>query len=127
MAKWIASWRTTAIDKADMAISIEPMKNIYKQTKILQMQYNNGHDFLQMLDLTTYLPGAVLAKADRTSMDWGLELRSPLLNTQLALSGLTLTKEVNIQERKGKQILHKLLNRKTGSIPIGKNRDLGQQ
>ena len=36
-----------------------------------------------------------------------------------------MTKEVNIQERKGKQILHKLLNRKTGSIPIEKKQGFG--
>jgi asparagine synthase (glutamine-hydrolysing) len=39
---------------------------------------------LRMLDAGTYLPGAVLAKVDRMSMHFALEVRSPLLDLRIA-------------------------------------------
>jgi asparagine synthase (glutamine-hydrolysing) len=39
---------------------------------------------LRTLDANTYLPGAVLAKVDRMSMHFGLEVRSPLLDVPVA-------------------------------------------
>jgi asparagine synthase (glutamine-hydrolysing) len=39
---------------------------------------------LRTLDAGTYLPGAVLAKVDRMSMRFSLEVRSPLLDARLA-------------------------------------------
>jgi asparagine synthase (glutamine-hydrolysing) len=39
---------------------------------------------LRTLDVTSYLPGAVLAKVDRMSMRFGLEVRCPLLDCRIA-------------------------------------------
>jgi asparagine synthase (glutamine-hydrolysing) len=39
---------------------------------------------LRELDAATYMPGAVLAKVDRMSMQFALEVRSPLLDTRVA-------------------------------------------
>ncbi|HMF14372.1 MAG TPA: asparagine synthase (glutamine-hydrolyzing), partial [Gemmataceae bacterium] len=39
---------------------------------------------MRMLDVESYLPGAVLAKVDRMSMQFALEVRCPLLDVRLA-------------------------------------------
>ncbi|MFT3735725.1 MAG: asparagine synthase (glutamine-hydrolyzing) [Rhodocyclaceae bacterium] len=39
---------------------------------------------MRMLDATTYMPGAVLAKVDRMSMQLSLEVRCPLLDREVA-------------------------------------------
>src|ERR671930_1887404 len=45
---------------------------------------------LQLLDITTYLPGDLLPKADISSMAHSLELRSPLLDHRVLELGLSL-------------------------------------
>ena len=82
-------------------------------------------EFLQLLDLLNYLPGSVLAKADRSSMDWGLETRSPLLNTQIALAGLALEPQHLIQGNSLKHVLRQILEAKTGKIPSGSKQGFG--
>ena len=77
-----------AIAKANQEQQLEPMRHLNEQMRVLQAEYEHSPlEFLQLLDLMNYLPGSVLAKADRSSMDWGLETRSPLLNTRIALAG----------------------------------------
>jgi asparagine synthase (glutamine-hydrolysing) len=48
---------------------------------------------MRTLDANLYLPGAVLAKVDRMSMQHALEVRSPLLDTQFAEIAMGLTEE----------------------------------
>ena len=43
-----------------------------------------GIDKIVAFDLTTYMPGQLLTKVDRTGMMHGLEVRSPFLDTELA-------------------------------------------
>ena len=79
---------------------------------------------MQILDLINYLPGSVLTKADRSSMDWGLET-PPLLNTRIALAALSLKPEQLVNQGKMKTILRKLLSRKVGNMPYqGPNKAL---
>jgi asparagine synthase (glutamine-hydrolysing) len=59
-------------------------------------------------DLTTYLPGQLLSKVDRTSMMHGLEVRSPLLDTALAEFVCNLPEEYRTQGAQ-KRILKDLL------------------
>jgi asparagine synthase (glutamine-hydrolysing) len=59
----------------------------------------------QRVDTTTYLPGDLMVKADRTSMAHGLEVRSPLLDHHLVEFAATIPGEYSIAGRSGKQVL----------------------
>jgi asparagine synthase (glutamine-hydrolysing) len=60
---------------------------------------------LQRLDLTTYLPGDLLPKADLASMAASLELRAPLLDHRVVELGLSLPEELKLRGRRGKVAL----------------------
>ena len=107
-----------ALQAANRAAQLEPLQVLLGQLRVLLEQWQQQPVvFLQWLDLVTYWPGAVLAKADRSSMDWGLELRSPLLNTHLALAGLALPPTQHLQGGQSKAILKQLLQQKLG-LPL---------
>lgn len=84
----------------------------------------------QLIDLTTYLPDAVLAKVDRASMATSLEVRVPLLNHRLIEFALGLPAHARMRGGQGKWLLRQLLYKyvpqalvdrpKAGfSVPIG--------
>ena len=109
-----------AIAAANQEQQLDPLLLLLEQMRILQAEFEHSPiEFLQLLDLLNYLPGSVLAKADRSSMDWGLEVRSPLLNTQLALAGLALGPQQLIRGKEMKVILRDLLTAKAGPPPPG--------
>lgn len=56
-------------------------------------------------DITTYLPGALLPKVDRTSMAFGLEGRSPLLDHKLMEFAARLPAEVKFPNGELKAVL----------------------
>ena len=115
-----------AIDHADQTLDINPMQLLYEQMRVLQAEYEHSPlEFLQLLDLLNYLPGSVLAKADRSSMDWGLETRSPLLNTRLALAALSLKPKHLVEGKNLKAVLKHLLKAKTGELPKGPKQGFG--
>jgi asparagine synthase (glutamine-hydrolysing) len=60
-------------------------------------------------DLTTYLPGDLLVKADMASMANGLELRSPLLDIKLIEWANSLPSTFKIQNNRTKYILKDLV------------------
>jgi len=62
---------------------------------------------LQLLDVATYLPGDLLAKADIASMAHSLELRSPLLDHRVLELGLALPERLKLSGREGKQALRR--------------------
>jgi asparagine synthase (glutamine-hydrolysing) len=62
----------------------------------------DGITGLQLLDLETYLPGALLPKADIASMAHSLELRSPLLDRRVVELGLALPDSLKVRGREGK-------------------------
>ena len=116
----------SAIESADQSLSLKPMQLLLEQMRLLQAEHEHSPlEFLQLLDLINYLPGSVLAKADRSSMDWGLETRSPLLNTPLALAALALKPKHLVQGNELKAVLKQLLKEKAGSLPIGKKQGFG--
>ena len=96
--------------------------------------YQSGLDPIRKIitfDITTYLPGQLLTKVDRTSMMHGLEVRSPFLDTALVEFVYNLPTEYKINNQGYKIILKDLLSdymphdfvyrRKQGfGAPIGK-------
>ena len=63
---------------------------------------------LRELDATTYMPGAVLAKVDRMSMQFALEVRSPLLDSRIAAWASTLPARVCNDGQITKKLLKQL-------------------
>ena len=115
-----------AIAAANKEQGLHPLKLLEHQMRIIQAEHNHSPiEFLQLIDLLNYLPGSVLAKADRSSMDWGLEIRSPLLNTRLALAGLALEPKHLIQKKELKKVLRQLLTIKAGQPPKGRKLGFG--
>jgi asparagine synthase (glutamine-hydrolysing) len=62
---------------------------------------------LQEVDLTTYLPGDLLLKADIASMAHSLELRSPFLDHEVVELGLGLPDHLKARGREGKIALRR--------------------
>ena len=120
----VGDWK--AIKHSNEILNINPMQLILEQMNVLQAEYENSPlEYLQLVDLLNYLPGSVLAKADRSSMDWGLETRSPLLNTKLALAALALKPQHLVNESGLKAVLRKLLIAKAGDPPEGPKQGFG--
>ncbi len=110
--------------------SVSPLNNdIYAEDA-----YRAGLDPMQNIttfDLTTYLPGQLLSKVDRTSMMHGLEVRSPFLDTELVEFVINLPTEFKAGKDGNKMLLKDLLaeympkefvyRRKQGfGAPVGK-------
>jgi asparagine synthase (glutamine-hydrolysing) len=66
---------------------------------------------LRELDAETYLPGAVLAKVDRMSMQHSLEVRAPLLGIDVARFAMGLAAEACYAEGQGKLVLKRVAER----------------
>ena len=60
---------------------------------------------LRNLDVELYLPGSILAKVDRMSMHWALEVRSPLLDVDVA----ALAAALPVEDCTGKSLLKDVL------------------
>jgi asparagine synthetase B (glutamine-hydrolysing) len=66
---------------------------------------------LRRTDVENYLPGAVLPKVDRMSMQHSLEVRTPFLNVELARFAERLPAAALYADKKGKRILRELAYR----------------
>lgn len=66
---------------------------------------------MREIDTRTYMPGAVLAKVDRMSMQHALEVRTPFLSIEVARFAEKLSPEQCYQNGNGKLILKELLCR----------------
>ena len=64
---------------------------------------------INFFDLTTYLPGQLLTKIDRTSMMHSLEIRSPFLDYKLAEFVYNLPEKYKMDKKSGKIILKNIL------------------
>jgi asparagine synthase (glutamine-hydrolysing) len=63
---------------------------------------------LRRLDALSYMPGAVLAKVDRMSMQFALEVRSPLLDSRVAAWAATLPASACNDGKTTKKVLKQL-------------------
>lgn len=67
-------------------------------------------DFVQLLDMNTYLPECILAKVDIASMQHGLEVRPALLDSDLLEFALRLAPSCRFNNQyKGKAVLKQIL------------------
>jgi asparagine synthase (glutamine-hydrolysing) len=66
---------------------------------------------MRQSDATNYMPGAVLPKVDRMSMQHALEVRTPFLNVALARFAERLPDEYLVSEGRGKLILREVAYR----------------
>src|ERR1035437_8160840 len=64
---------------------------------------------MQAVDLETYLPGDILVKADRATMAYSLESRSPWLNYRLGELACRLPSAFKLHGRSGKHIFRRAL------------------
>jgi len=64
-----------------------------------------GLDGILSADIETYLPGDILTKTDRASMAWGLEMRCPFLDVDLASFCISLPSRLKIDARRDKILL----------------------
>lgn len=73
--------------------------------------YSPLHCRLRKSDVENYMPGAVLPKVDRMSMQHSLEVRTPFLNVELARFAEQLPQEALYNSGKGKLILREIAYR----------------
>jgi asparagine synthase (glutamine-hydrolysing) len=66
---------------------------------------------LMRVDQSTYLPDAMMTKADRAGMAVGLEVRAPLLNDRIIEYSASLPEALKYRNGRGKYLLRKLLAR----------------
>ncbi|MEO5365885.1 MAG: asparagine synthase (glutamine-hydrolyzing) [Magnetococcus sp. WYHC-3] len=64
---------------------------------------------LRAIDLATFLPGRILVKTDRTSMDLGLEVRVPYLDEAVVAYALGLPLSALLAKGQGKALLREAL------------------
>jgi asparagine synthase (glutamine-hydrolysing) len=68
-------------------------------------------DRAQYADIKHWLPGDILTKVDRTSMDVSLEAREPLLDHELVQFCATLPASMRLRRGEGKWLMKRALNR----------------
>lgn len=74
---------------------------------------NRGLEFSGNLwDVTSYLPGDLLPKVDMASMAFGLEVRSPFLDSDVFSFGLTLPDSLRVKSTDPKYLLKQLARQK---------------
>ncbi len=66
---------------------------------------------LREFDAATYMPGAVLAKVDRMSMQHSLEVRAPLLGIDIAKFAMKLAADDCYSDGQGKLVLKRVASR----------------
>lgn len=79
-------------------------------------------DAMRQTDVQHYLPGAVLAKVDRMSMQHGLEVRTPFLNKDIAKFCEALPQSVLANSGEGKLLLKRIARRYLPSEIVDKKK-----
>ncbi len=81
------------------------------RTRFQAVRHLSPLEQMQAVDFQTYLPGDILVKADRASMAFSLELRSPWLDHELAELAFALPPGLKLRGGTGKYIFKKALAR----------------
>ena len=76
-----------------------------------ELTYKNWQERRMILDLMTYLPDEVLAKTDRASMKYSLEVRCPLLDYRIVEQSFSIPHKYKYTNGKKKYILKELTYR----------------
>ena len=121
----------TAILSEDMRSELAGYAPREKYRGLFQaVRHRSPLEQMQWVDMQTYLPGDILVKADRATMAYSLEGRSPWLDYRLAELSLRTPPSWKVHGRTGKYIFKKamepylpqqLINRKKMgfSVPLG--------
>ena len=72
---------------------------------------DNYKEFINLLDINSYLSEDILVKTDRSSMFFSMEARSPYLNKSLLNLTLNTNEKYLINNRSGKFVLKKILSK----------------
>lgn len=86
------------------------------------LQGRSHYEHLAILDLIIYMKDDVLVKVDRSTMRYGVEARSPLLDWRIVEFGLSLPVDFKLDANRGKKILRDALARRvdTNLSKLGK-------
>ncbi len=76
---------------------------------IIQREFPNFIERMQLIDTLKYLPDDILTKVDRASMYYSLEVRVPFLDHEIGEFSKKIPLNMKIQNGKGKIILKKIL------------------
>jgi asparagine synthase (glutamine-hydrolysing) len=85
---------------------------VSSRARLYEPFFRNGHDLvstLQHVDQKNYLPDDILVKADRTSMQVSLEMRTPLLDHRVAEIANAAPGPLKFRSGAGKRIFKRLL------------------
>jgi len=93
---------------------LESAKSFYREYSWEALDERPLCEQLAALDLVTYLRDGVLVKADRSSMSYSMELRSPFLDHRLVELGLSLPLEYKARGDTHKLVLRDLLRTRLG-------------
>ncbi len=110
------SSRILTFDDRDLALLYGgmPAASATELTPLRRFIDNDGRplvNVLRELDAANYLPGAVLAKVDRMSMQHSLEVRTPYLSVEVADFGARLPASQVSAGHNGKLVLKRLASR----------------
>jgi asparagine synthase (glutamine-hydrolysing) len=94
----------------ELLVSSNPSLNSWFMNSFTTMpQSKRGKEFdFNLWDIMNYLPSDLLPKVDLASMAFGLEVRSPFLDTKLFSFGLALPDSMRIRKSNTKYLLKKL-------------------
>jgi asparagine synthase (glutamine-hydrolysing) len=80
---------------------------------------NRGYEFtVNLWDISSYLPGDLLPKVDIASMAFGLEVRSPFLDSAIMSFGLSVPDNLRVKANDPKYLLKQLARQKLPSAIV---------